>query len=232
MGVILSGIVRAMELIARGDPQLLQIVGLTLAISGTATIVAAAWSLPAATLLGLRKFRGSELLRNMFNALIGMPTVALGTVLYLLFCRGGPLGSIHLLYTPAAIVIGEAILITPIAVSFMVSAITSVDPRVGDLAKTLGASSSQAEWCVIREASSGILLAVVASFGRAAAELGVALMVGGNIPGSTRVLTTAIAIGINRGDLELAIALTIILLGIVAAVTMATNRLARRGVTG
>ena len=231
MGVILSGIVKAVELIVRGDPQLLQIVGLTLAVSGTATIISAAWSLPAAAFLGLRRFKGTEVLNSLLNALIGMPTVALGTILYLLFCRGGLLGSLHLLYTPSAIVVGQAILITPIATSFMVSAIKSVDPRVSDLAKTLGASRSQAEWLVIREASRGILLAVVASFGRASAELGVALMVGGNIPGSTRVLTTAIAIGINRGDLELAIALTIVLLGIVAGVTIATNRLSRRVAT-
>jgi tungstate transport system permease protein len=126
-------------------------------------------------------------------------------------------------------VIGEAILITPILTSFTVGALESVDPQIGSLAKTLGASRTRAELAVLREARKGIVLAVTASFGRAIAELGIALMIGGNIPGSTRVLTTAIAVGVGRGDLELALALAFVLLGIVGAVSILVNQLSGKG---
>ena len=166
---------------------------------------------------------------GFFNALMGMPTVALGLILYLLFSKTGPLGPLHLLYNPLGIMVGQAILVTPIVVSFTVGAIEALDPEVRLLAKTLGASKIQESLTVIREAGRGVVLALAASFNRAVAELGVALMVGGNIRGITRVLTTAIALETVRGEIELGIALTIVLLLIVFTLNLALNILQRKG---
>lgn len=167
-------------------------------------------------------------MRSLFNALLGIPAVALGVVLYLVLSRSGPLGFFHLLYTPLGMALGQAILITPIAVSFITSAVESVDPEVRELAKTLGASETQASLAVLRESIQGVALAITASFNRAVAELGVALMIGGNISGSTRVLSTAIAVETGRGELALGIALAVVLLLLVAVVSVVMNVLGGR----
>jgi len=163
----------------------------------------------------------------MFNALIGIPTVALGLLLYLVLSRSGPLGYFQLLYTPYGIMIGQSILITPIVVSFSTSALESVDPELKSLARTLGASNLQTDSVMMREAFWGVVLAVMAAFNRAFAELGVAMMIGGNIRNVTRVLTTAIALETTRGDIGLSIALTIILLTIAMSLSVLIN-LARK----
>ena len=163
----------------------------------------------------------------MFNALIGIPTVALGLLLYLVLSRSGPLGYFQLLYTPYGIMIGQSILITPIVVSFSTSALESVDPELRSLARTLGASNLQTDSVMMREAFWGVVLAIMAAFNRAFAELGVAMMIGGNIRNVTRVLTTAIALETARGDIGLSIALTIILLAIALSLSVLIN-LARK----
>ncbi len=160
---------------------------------------------------------------------MGMPTVSLGLVLYMLFSRAGPLGFLHLLYTPLAMTIGQAVLITPIIVSFVTSTVESVDPEIRDLAKTLGASEVQASLAVVKESMSGVFLAIVASFNRAIAELGIALMLGGNIRGVTRVLTTSIALETTRGELVLGMVLTVILLAIVFGLNTVVSYFQRRG---
>jgi tungstate transport system permease protein len=139
----------------------------------------------------------------------------LGLILYLVFSKGGPLGFLGLLYTPGLIILGEAVLVTPILTSIMATSIEAVDPEIMSLAKTLGASEAQASIAVLKEAVNGVLLSNIASFNRAIAELGVALLVGGNIAGLTDVLTTAISRYTARGELDLAIALGIILVVIV-----------------
>ncbi len=217
---VLGGIIEAFQLIATGDPMLYGIVSRTLFFSGIAVILATLWGTPTAMLLGLRDFRGKSIVKGLFNTLIGIPTVVLGLFLFLIFSRGGPLGFLGLLYTPGAIILGEAILVTPILVSIMTTAIEAVDPEIMKLAKTLGASESQASIAVLKEAINGVLLSNIASFNRAIAELGVALLVGGNIAGLTDVLTTAISRYTARGDLDLAIALGILLMLIVFAINM------------
>jgi tungstate transport system permease protein len=212
---ILGGIVKALQLIASGDPTLYGIVYRSLLFSGIAIILATLWGTPIALLLGLKNFRGKTLVKTIFSSLIGIPTVVLGLVLYLVFSNGGPLGVLGLLYTPGAIILGEAVLVTPILISIMTTAIEAVDPEIMNLAKTLGASESQASIAVLKEAINGVLLSNIASFNRAIAELGVALLVGGNIAGLTDVLTTAISRYTARGELDLAIALGIILMVIV-----------------
>lgn len=200
----------------------------TIVVSGAATLLAALWGLPAGIYLGLKRFHARSIVKGFFNAMLGMPTVSLALILYLTFSRAGPLGFLHLLYTPLAIIIGQAILITPITVSFVTNTIESVDPEIRDLARTLGASETQASVAVLRESISGVFLAIIASFNRAIAELGVALMLGGNIRGVTRILTTSIALETTRGELVLGIALTIILLSIVFTLNTVANLIQRQ----
>jgi tungstate transport system permease protein len=226
---ILDGIVKAFQLIFSGNPTVYDITLRSLLISGAATLIALSWGTPIAMLLGLKNFPGRFLIKGFFNTLIGIPTVALGLILFLFFEKEtGIVGFLHLLYTPTAIIIGEAILITPIIVSFATNAIEAVDPQIMSLAETLGASESQASLAVLKEASNGILLAGTACFNRAIAELGVALMVGGNIAGFTDVLTTAISRETQRGNMAIAIALSIILLILVFGITITVNILQRR----
>jgi len=217
---ILGGIIKALQMILSGDPMLYGILYRSLFFSGIAVILATLWGTPIAMLLGLKDFRGKTLAKTFFNSLIGIPTVVLGLVLFLIFSKGGPLGSLGLLYTPGAIILGEAVLVTPILVSIATTAIEAVDPEIMNLSRTLGASESQASITVLKEALNGVLLSNIASFNRAIAELGVALLVGGNIAGLTDVLTTAISRYTARGDLDLAIALGIMLMVLVFGINM------------
>jgi len=225
---VVEGLLRALALIASGDPTLMEITLRSLVVSGLATVLASSWSMPLGLLIGLGGFRGRLIVRGAFNALLGVPTVALGLVLYLLFSRSGPLGFLHLLYTPAAMVIGQAILISPIIVSFVASTLEAVDPEIRALALTLGATEMRARLTVLSESLGGVILAVTASFNRAIAELGVALMLGGNIRGLTRVLTTSIALETARGEVALSIALAVVLMAIVAAVNLLMSLAQRR----
>ena len=220
---ILSGIIEAFHLIVTGDPEILGIVSRSLFFSGTAVILAILWGTPLALLIALKKFRGKTIIKTVLNTLIGLPTVVLGLILFLIFSRGGPLGFLGLLYTPAAIILGQSILVTPILVSIGVSAIESVDPEIMNLSKTLGASESQAQIAVLKEASNGIVLSDIASFNRAIGELGVVLLVGGNIAGGgfrTDVLTTAISRSTQINEIGLAIALGILLMSIVFTINI------------
>ena len=225
---ILEGLVKALGLIASGDRTLVEITLRSLAVSGLATVVASCWSIPLGVVMGLGKFRGRSLLRGVFNVLLGVPTVTLGLVLYLTFSRSGPLGSFQLLYTPTAIIVGQSILITPIIVSFVANSLEAVNPEIRSLALTLGASDLRANLTMLSESLSGVFLAVTASFNRAIAELGVALMLGGNIRGVTRVLTTTIALETGRGEIALGIALTVVLMAIVGVVNLLVGMARRR----
>ncbi|MFB0558348.1 MAG: ABC transporter permease [Candidatus Bathyarchaeia archaeon] len=225
---IIEGLLKAMTLILSGDPILMEITIRSLAISGLATLITSLWSVPLGILIGLGKFRGRLILRGLFNSLLGLPTVTLGLILYLLFSRSGPFGSLHLLYTPLAIVIGQAFLITPSMVSFVANALEAVDPEIKSLSLTLGASETRASLTVLSESLDGVFLAATASFNRAIAELGVALMIGGNIRGVTRVLTTFIALETGRGEIALSIAFAFVLLATVTAVNLSVNWVKRR----
>ncbi len=220
MADILSGMAEAGRLIITGDPTLYGIIFKSLLFSGTAVVLAALWGTPIAMLISLKNFRGKTIVKGFFNSLIGIPTVVLGLVLFLLFSRNGPLGFLGLLYSPSGIIIGEAILVTPILISIMVTAIEAVDPDIMNLAKTLGASESQVSIAVLKEALNGVLLSNIASFNRAIAELGVALMVGGNIADLTEVLTTAISKYTQIGNFGYAIALGIFLMAIIFLINM------------
>ena len=224
---IIDGVIQAFQLLFSFDPAIYNIVLRSLLVSGLAIVIASLWSIPFATIIGLKNFRGKRFIRGSFNAFIGFPTVVLGLILFLLFSRSGPLGAFELLFTPLIISIGQAILVTPILISFVTSAVESVDLDIRDLARTLGSTEIQASIAILREASGGLMLAILAAFNRAFAELGIAMMVGGNIYGLTRVLTTAIALETNRGEIAFSIALGVILLAIVYTLNVAINYLRR-----
>ena len=214
MADVLGGIAEAFRLIVTGDPEIYGIVSRSLLFSGTAVILAILWGTPLAMLIAMKDFPGKTVIKTFFNTLIGLPTVVLGLILFLLLSKGSLFGFLGILYTPAAIIIGQAILVTPILVSIGVSAIESVDPEIMNLAQTLGASESQAQIAVLKEAVNGIVLSDIASFNRAIGELGVVLLVGGNLAGGglrTDVLTTAISRDTAIGEIGLAVALGIFL---------------------
>ena len=224
---ILDGLVEAWRLISTGNPEVIEITLRSLSTAAAATILAAFIGLPLGVLIAIRSFRGKSVVKTLFNTLVGVPTVTLGLFLYTLFSRSGPLGVLELLYTVPGIIIGEAILVIPIVVSFTTSAIESKDIRLRDLVRTLGASEFETSVAVLREASAGVSLALVSSFNRAFAELGVAMMLGANIRGVTRVLTTTIALQTNMGEIGLAFALSFILLAVVLTLNMAMAYLRR-----
>jgi tungstate transport system permease protein len=220
---LISDIIQAFQLILSGDPYIYGVVYRSLLFSGTAVILAILWGTPLSMLIAMKDFRGKTIIKTALNTLIGLPTVVLGLILFLMFSRGGPLGFLGLLYTPAAIIIGQAILVTPILVSIGVSAIESVDPEIMSLAQTLGASESQAQVAVLKEAVNGIVLSDIASFNRAIGELGVVLLVGGNIEGGgnmTSVMTSAISRYTQISEIGLAIALGIFLILILFAINI------------
>lgn len=214
---VIDGAIEGARLILTGDSEVVQITVRSLETAAAATGMATLVGMPIGVLLGLGSFRGKQFLKTLFNALVGIPTVTLGLFLFVLFSRSGPIGYLQLLYTLPGIAIGEAVLVTPLIISFVASAVEAKDVGVRDLTRTLGASEYESSLAVLREAWSGVSLALISSFNRAFAELGIAMMIGGNIEGLTRVLTTAISLQTNMGELGLAFALSYILLIVVVA---------------
>ena len=194
--------------------EILDITLRSLFVSGSAAVLATLLGIPFGITLALRKMKGKSILKGAVNSMMAIPTVALGLILYLIFSNAGPLGFLHVLYSPFAIIIGQAILILPIIVSITTETIENVDPSIRDLAMTLGADERGAVAAVLRESMGGIFLSVSAGFSRAISELGVALMLGGNIEGLTRILTTSIALETTRGEIALGVGLALVLLTI------------------
>jgi tungstate transport system permease protein len=225
--VIIQAFWKALELIFSGNSEVYATVYRSLYVTGLGTLLSCLWSIPIATVLGLYSFRGKWLVKGIFSSLIGVPTVALGLLLYLFMSHAGEFGFLHLLYTLNGIVIGQSILVTPLIVSFTASALGAADVQLRDLAKTLGASGFRTNLAIMRETVWSIVLAVSAAFNRGFGELGVALMVGGNLLGITRLLTTSIALDYNEGDFSVAIAYAIILVAIILTITLAINLVER-----
>jgi tungstate transport system permease protein len=212
---IFAGLVEAFRLIVSLDKTVYEITLRSLYTAMLATFLCSLIGLPFSVLITMKEFPGKRVLKFFFNSMVGIPTVTLGLFLYTLFSRSGPLGSLNLLYTVRGVAVGQAMLILPIMVTFIVSAIESKNRELRDLVRTLGASEYETSIAVVREAYSGVSLAVVSSFNRAFAELGIATMLGANITGITRVLTTAIALETAKGELGLSFALSFILLFVV-----------------
>lgn len=226
---LLDGLREAARLIVTGDREVIEITIRSLQTASLATLMAAIVGLPLGVLIGMRSFRGKRMVKIVFNSLVGVPTVSLGLLLYILLSHSGPLGFLDILYTIPGIAVGEAILVIPIIVSFVASAIESKDVQLRDLVRTLGASELETSIAILREAYSGVSLAVVSSFNRAFAELGIAMMIGANIRGVTRVLTTAIALQSGMGEIPFSLALSFILFAVVLTLNFLIGFLQRGG---
>lgn len=202
----------ALRLICTLDAEVVQTVWTSLRISFGATVVAAALGIPLGVLLGLCRFPGQRLLLTGLNTLMALPTVVIGLVLYGLISRQGPLGAFGLLFTPTAMMLGQIVLAAPIIAHYTVTAINGADPRITPTLQTLGAGPLQGAWRLLGELRFAILAGIIAGFGRVVAEVGVAMMLGGNIRGTTRTMTTAIALETSKGEFAFALALGLVLL--------------------
>jgi len=225
---IWHGLLKAIELIVSLDPEVMEIAGRSLRISVTSALLASLICVPLASLIHFHHFRGKRILINLIQTFFSLPTVAVGLFVFVLFSRAGPLGGLNLLFTPTVMVLGQMILITPILLGLTISALSGVDKVILDTARSLGASGFQTALVVLREARFAVMAAIIMGFGRAISEVGIALMVGGNIRGFTRVITTAISLETSKGDLELSIALGIILISIALMVNIILNRIQQR----
>ncbi len=221
-------VARLIEMVTSIDSGLSTIVMLSLQVSATAIFFALAVGVPAGTWLALGRFRGRRLLVAMANAGMGLPPVVVGLTVALLLWRSGPLGAWGLLYTPGAMIIAQLIIALPIVIALTISAIQSLDPRIVMETRALGASSFQSVLVLWREARLGLLAAAMAGFGGAISEVGAVLMVGGNIRGQTRVMTTAIVMETRMGQFQLAIALSILLLTLVFVANFALTYFQQR----
>jgi tungstate transport system permease protein len=229
MNSITEGFLKAFSLIYNLDQELLGIILLSLKVSGTALIISSIIGVPAGAVIGLKKFPGRGFIITLLNTFMGLPPVVVGLFVYLLLSRSGPLGFMGLLYTPSAMVAAQTILALPIVASLCHSAIVTVDPIIGQAAITLGATPYQKAITIIKEARYGILSCIIAGFGRVMAEVGAILIVGGNIAGYTRVMTTTIALETDKGNFELALALGVILLIISLLINIALHLIQRKG---
>jgi len=230
MEFLIEAFKKALFLIINLDRELLEIIFLSLKVSFSALIVASIFGIPLGAFLGMKKFPGKNAVIIFLNTGMGLPPVVVGLFLYMLFSRSGPLGFLHLLYTPTAMIIAQFVLAFPIITALTQSAIVKVDPVIKLTAKTLGATPFQIALTVIKEARYGIFAGVIAGLGRVMAEVGAILIVGGNIAGYTRVMTTTIALETDKGNFELALALGIILLTLSFIINISLYLLQKRGI--
>ncbi|MFH1647335.1 MAG: ABC transporter permease [Chloroflexota bacterium] len=223
-----NGLVKAIELIISFDPEVMQIAGRSLLIAVTSALLASIICLPLGSLIHFNRFRGKRLVISLIQTFYSVPTVVVGLFVFVFLSRAGPLGGLEILYTPTAIIIGQMLLITPILLGLTISALSGVDRTILDTARSLGASGFQMAVLVVKEARFAVMAAVVMGFGRAISEVGISLMVGGNIRGFTRVITTAISLESSKGDIELSLALGIILIFVALVVNIVMNRIQQR----
>jgi tungstate transport system permease protein len=218
----------ALGLIAARDPDVVNAVTVSVAVSLWSTLLAALAGIPAGVALGVADFPGKRGIVTLLNTLMALPTVVVGLFVYSIISRQGPLGSFGLLFTPQAMVIGQTILAVPIMANFTLSTIKGADPRIIPTALTLGAGPLGSVCRLMGELRFGIMAAVIAGFGRVIAEVGVAMMLGGNIRGYTRTMTTAIAMETGKGEFALGLALGLILMTVALVVNMFLNFLQQR----
>lgn len=211
------------------DPEVLDISARTLQVSGIATFISVLIGFPAGTVLGLTRFFGRGFLVSIVNFGMGLPPTVVGFVTWLLLMRYGPLGALGLLYSPTAMIIAQAIIASPIVAGFTLAAVQSIDPKLRLQILSLGATRLQYLLLLLWESRPGILAAVIAGFGRVLGEVGASMMVGGNIRGYTRVLTTATVLEVSKGEFELAAALSIILLALSFFIMASLSYLQQRG---
>ncbi len=229
MDLIWEGLIQALQLLLTLDPEVMQIILLSLKLSGIATAISLAIGLPVGTFLALARFRTRRIWISVSNTGMALPPVVVGLTVSILLWRSGPFGSLGLIFTPAAIVIAQVIISTPIIIGLTVAALQQLDPRLQLQLLGLGASRGQMIVLLWREARLPLLAAVMAGFGAVISEVGAVIMVGGNILGHTRVLTTAIVLETGRGEFAPAIALSVILLMLAFTINLALTWLQQRG---
>jgi tungstate transport system permease protein len=210
---------QALELILARDPALWEIVRLSLYVTGVALLISSLVGIPAGAALGLSRFRGRSLLIVLVYTGMGFPPVVIGLFVYLMLSRSGPLGALNspfipALFTPGAMILAQIIIAFPLIAGFTMAAVMGVDPNIRQQVRALGATRWQQTLAILYEARVGVLVSVIAGFGGIISEVGAVMLVGGNIEGKTRVLTTAIVLETRKGNFDLAIALGLILLGL------------------
>jgi tungstate transport system permease protein len=225
MDYLLDGIVTALQLIVTLDAEVTHCTLVSLQVSAIAILLASLVGLPCSFLIGMYDFKGKKTVITLFNTLMAIPTVVIGLFVFSFISRQGPLGVLGLLFTPAAMVVGQFLLATPIVVALSYAAIQGIDPRVKMTALTLGARSHQVIITLLLEARFAIIAAVIAGFGRVIGEVGSAMMLGGNIRGYTRTISTAIALETSKGEFSLGLALGMILLTVALSVNIALRYL-------
>ena len=223
-----ESVLTAFKLIADADPVLLQTVGLSLSVSGTATVCAAAFGLTLGAWLAVAQFPGHRVLTLVLNTLLALPAVVVGLAVYLLLSRSGPLGAWGLLFTPTAMVIAQTILVLPVVAALTRQLVADSLRDGGDQLRAMGAGPLTCAMLMLVHDRWAVLTVLIAAFGRAIAEVGAVMIVGGNIAGVTRVMTTSIALETSKGDLPLAMALGIVLLLVVGVVNLGIG-LTQRG---
>jgi len=220
-----QGIVKALEMLLSGEGELWRVAWLTLRVSGTATLLSVILGVPVGVLLALTRFRLRWLTVSVVHAGMGLPPVVVGLVVSILLWRSGPLGDLRLIYTPTAMIIAQTMIATPIVTGLTMSGVQQLHPKLHLQILALGASRWQLFWLLVREARMAIIASVIAGFGRVVAEVGASMMVGANIVGETRVLTTAMVLEVNKGNFDMAIALSLILMLLIWLVISALTRL-------
>jgi tungstate transport system permease protein len=229
MELIWQGIKEAIRLILSGEPEVLRITWLSIQVSGVATLLSLLLGIPVGVALALTRFPGRGFIIALVNTGMGLPPVVVGLFVSIFLWRSGPLGLLELLYTPTAIVIAQFVIAAPIVIGLTIAAMQQLNPRLRLQLLALGASRWQLLWLLMREARLPLLAAVMAGFGGVISEVGASMMVGGNLLGQTRVLTTATVLETGKGNFDVAIALSLILLLLVFAVNYLLTWIQQRG---
>jgi len=214
MDLIVDSFISAIRLVLSMDAEMVTIIGVSLKVSCASTALAALIGVPLGFGIAFGRFTGKRMTITVLNTMLALPTVVIGLFVYAFISRRGIFGPFDLLYTQQAIIIGQVILITPVIAAFTIAAISRIDERYRQTARTLGANRRQTAWVVFREARFGIVAAIAAAFGRVISEIGISMMLGGNIRGFTRTMTTAMALEYDKGSFVLAVALGIVLMGL------------------
>lgn len=214
MEEIFNGLTQAVQLLARADPALMEIISLSLRVSGIALAISTLLGVPLGAALGLSRVRARGLITALLYTGMGLPPVVVGLVVYLMLSRSGPFGGLTWLFTPNAMITAQVIIAFPVVAGLTMAAVQSIDPALRLQVRSLGATRWQETWAVLREARIGVVAAIVAAFGAVISEVGAVMLVGGNIDGKTRVLTTAIVLNTRTGEFSGAMALGIVLLAL------------------
>ncbi len=228
MSFLIDSLKSAIMLIGSMDPELYEIIGVSLKVSAGSTIIASIFGIPAGLFISLKEFWFKRLLITLLNTLLALPTVVIGLFIYAFISRRGIFGPLDLLYTQKAIIIGQVFLIIPIITTFTISAISRIDDRYRKTPLTLGANALQTALVIVREARFAIVSAIIVAFGRVIAEVGISMMLGGNAKGFTRTMTTAMALEYDKGEFVLSIALGLVLLFVCFAVNILFNAIQGR----